>query len=335
MRTARLAIAFCAAMVASAAAAAEPRSLPTGRCINAGNHLETGGEAAWGGRVLDASDFANIRNAGFETVRLPVNWSRHMGSDAQNSVDAQWMAIVQRRVDDALAAGLKVILNSHNFEMVHDHPETGGVALANVWKQVAARFAGYPEDRLWFEIENEPHNRLNNANLWAVLGPSLASIRLTNPTRPVIVGGENWSGTASLETLELPQDPNVWPTFHYYSPFLFTHQGATWVGDPAPPLGRKFPTEADRAELTVELARVERFIARTGKIPFMGENGVIDLVPLAERVSYHRATTEAFRALGIEPCVWAYTNTYPFYDHVTRQWHPGLLEAIGVKVPAK
>lgn len=326
----KLGLALCASMAFTAGALAQPQSLPTGKCINAGNHLETGGEAAWGGKKLDVSDFANIRKAGFETVRLPVNWSQHVADNAANTVDPKWMAIVQSRVDEALASGLKVIVNSHNFKIVHNEPERGSIALANVWKQVAARFADYPKDRLWFEIENEPHNNLNNANLWATLGPALAAIRSTNPTRPVIFGGEKWSGVDSLETLELPDDPNLWPTFHYYSPFMFTHQGATWVGNQVPPLGRKFPIEADKVEWAANLSKIQRFITRTGKVPFMGENGAIDLVPLEERVAFHKATTEAFKPLGIEQCVWAYTNTFPFYDHETRQWHKGLLEAIGI-----
>src|SRR3546814_20509250 len=89
-----------------------------------------------------------------------------------------------------------------------------------------------PEARLLSEISNEPPDKLTNANLLATLAPALAAIRATNPTRAVVIGGENWSGIDSLATLDLPDDPNVYPTFHYYAPFDFTHQGATWV-DPS------------------------------------------------------------------------------------------------------
>src|SRR3546814_12632681 len=67
---------------------------------------------------------------------------------------------------------------------------------------------------------------LTNANLLATLAPALAAIRATNPTRAVVIGGENWTGIDSLATLDLPDDPNAYPTFHYYDTFAFTRQGA-------------------------------------------------------------------------------------------------------------
>jgi endoglucanase len=104
------------------------------------------------------------------------------------------MARVDGLVDAGLASGLKVILNSHNFDPVNEDPAGAAPYLAGVWRQIAAHFAHRPNDRLWFEIENEPNKALKNDNLMATLGPSLAAIRATNPHRAVIIGGENWAG---------------------------------------------------------------------------------------------------------------------------------------------
>lgn len=308
-----------------------PAQLPTGMCINAGNHLETGGDSKWGGKKLEASDFRIIKSAGFETVRIPVNWFKHIDKTASNRIDPDWLVLVEKRVDEALESGLNVILNSHHFEEVYTHPAEGGKILADVWGQIAARLANRPKDRLWFEIENEPHRNLNNGNLIEALGPSLARIRLTNPDRPVIIGGEGYSSVDSLATLELPDDPNLYPTFHYYEPFDFTHQGAGWAGDPPPPLGRVYGEPADVVRLQDDVEKVRRFIARTGKVPFLGENGAYDIIPLEQRVAYHRAVADAFAPVGIRPCVWAYTNTFSFYDSQSGKWNRGMKEAIGLK----
>ena len=325
--------AFAASLLALAAPAqAADKALPVGTCINMGNHLEADRESSWGGKRVEATDFVRIREAGFDTVRVPVRWANKTGEGPDHAIDSVWLARVSEVVDQALAADLNVILNSHNFEALHDDPAANSGKLAAIWRQVAAHFADRSTARLWFEIENEPHGALDNANLLATLSPALAAIRATNPDRPVVIGGENWSGIDSLATLQLPQDPEVYPTFHYYEPFDFTHQGARWAGAPPPPVGRMYGIAADAERLKADLAKVRDYIARTGLTPFMGETGAYDAhTTLAERIEYHRAVREAFASTGIGICAWAYTNTFPFYDHEEGRWLPGLRAAFGLR----
>ena len=326
------AIAIAAALLASTASASTahdiPDPLPIGQCINVGNHLEPESESAWGGEVLDAEDFASIRGAGFDTIRLPVRWSNKTGDAPGYLIDQAWMERVAVVVDMALAEDLNVLLDSHNFEELHADPAANTAKLAEIWRQIGVRFAGYPAERLWFEIENEPHAALTNRNLLATLTPALAAIRESNPDRAVVIGGEWWSGVDSLATLELPDDANVHPTFHYYEPFDFTHQGASWVDD-VPPVGRVYGSEADRQRLFNDALKVVSYMARTGRTPFIGESGAYDAnIPLAQRAEYHRAVTQQFAPLGIDSCMWAYTNTFPFRDRETGEWHRELLDAI-------
>ena len=318
-----------ALLAAPVLAAAEP--LPVGTCINMGNHLEPERESGWGGKRLEAADFVRIRAAGFDTVRIPVRWSNKTRQQPDYAIDPEWLARVTEVVDQALAADLNVILNDHNFEALHEQPQANRDKLAAIWRQVAAHFADRPVGRLWFEIENEPHGALTNDNLVATLTPALAAIRATNPDRPVVIGGSNWSGIDSLATLELPEDPNVHPTFHYYEPFEFPPQGATWAGQVPKARTRDYGTRADAERLATDVAKLEAYIARTGLTPFMGETGSYDGgTSLAERIQYHAAVREAFAPTGIGTCAWAYTNTFPFWDREKGQWLPGLRAAFGL-----
>jgi hypothetical protein len=328
------ALVFFALGTAPAAESAPSQStsaLPVGRCINMGNHLEPPREGDWG-RAIANDDFAIIRKAGFETVRIPVRWSGHMDVSAPYRIDPAFMARVKAVVRMARAAELNVILNDHGFDALHVDPAANRARLAEIWRQVARTFATEPRDKIWFEIANEPHDKLTNANLIETLSPALAAIRETNPDRPVIIGGEFWSGIDSLATLELPSDPHVVPTFHYYDPFAFTHQGATWV-NPVPPIGKSFGSETDRAALAADVAKVRAYVARTGKTPFMGEFGAHTTVPVAQRVLYQATVRMAFDQAGIASCAWAYTNTYPLYDNKQRRWIPGMRAAMGLAEP--
>ncbi|MDG6079254.1 hypothetical protein E3U23_08615 [Erythrobacter litoralis] len=332
-----LAAAFASAIIPLPALAQQPAevtapaTLPVGTCINMGNSLELEDEGMHGTKRIDAADFERIAATGFQTIRLPVRWDTHSSSEAPYTIEPAWLDRVTEVVDMALASGLNVILDSHHFNPIHEDPAGVAPWHGGVWRQVAARFAGYPEDTLWFELENEPHNKFTNDNLLETLAPALAAVRETNPTRPVIYGGGNWSGVDSLATLPLPEDPNAYPTFHYYEPFAFTHQGASWVEPEAPPVGRSYGEAGDAAQLAGDVAKVRAYAERTGKLPFMGETGAYEEhVPLAQRVAYAKAVHEAFAPLGVGICTWAYTNTFPFYDAQKGEWLAGMRGALGL-----
>lgn len=301
-------------------------ALPVGACINMGNHLEPPREGEWGRAIAD-DDFAIIARAGFQTVRIPVRWSAHL--DKEGRIDPKFMERAAHVVGLARKAGLNVILNDHNFEALMRDPAGERERLAGIWRQVARRFAAEPRAHLWFEIANEPHDKLTNANLVETLRPALAAIRESNPDRPVIVGGENWSGIGSLATLQLPDDPHIVPTVHYYDPFEFTHQGAEWV-NPAPPMGRTYGSAADAAQLARDVETMRAYIARTGKTPFIGEFGAIEKIPAAQRVLYMQTVRAGWAGLGVGTCAWAYTNTFPLYDSKRGQWLPGMRAAMGL-----
>ena len=288
-------------------------SLPVGKCVNLGNTFEPPVEAGWGGgRPFEDEDATRIRARGFSTVRLPVRFSAHALETPPYSIDPAFMARIRHVVDTNLAAGLNVILDLHHYDELFEDPAAHRDRLAGLWRQVAAEFRDAPAG-LWFELINEPHADLDRTNLLETLAPALAAVRETNPTRPVIIGGENWSGVDSLATLELPDDPYVVPTFHYYEPFDFTHQGAGWA-DPVPPVtGRDFGSAADRAQLAATLDKVRAYIARTGRVPFVGEYGAYERLSTRHRADYYRTISAAFASIGLQSCAWAYVNTFPLW----------------------
>jgi len=302
-----------------------------GACLNMGNHLEAPNEGDWG-RPIAATDFADIATRGFQTVRLPVRFSNHAGTAPPYAIDSAFMNRVEQVVDSARAAGLRVILDLHHYDdpqgNIFADPAGQGARFTALWRQIAERFRT-KDPMLWFELLNEPHDRLTHANLHAVLDPALREVRATNPTRAVVIGGESWSGINSLATVPLPDDPYLVATFHYYDPFAFTHQGAPWI-TPAMPTGVPFPRGTDAADLAANVQKARDFITRTNRPLFMGEYGAFEGIPLAQRVTWYGTVHDAFAAAGIDGCAWAYTNTMPLRDPATNAWIAPLLDAIGL-----
>ena len=290
--------------------AAQPTTgvaLPLGKCLNLSNMLDAPNEGDWG-RLFEDADAMRIRQRGFASVRVPVRFSAHALAGPPYTIDPAFMARARHVVDALLDQGLNVIVDMHHYEEIFTDPLGQQERFAELWRQVAAEFADAP-DTVWFELINEPHDQLDDTNLAAVLTPALAAVRATNPSRPVVVGGQNYSGVDSLATVQFPDDANLVATFHYYDPFAFTHQGAPWIV-PVQPTGRVFGTAADNAQLEEALRKVRDFMDRTGRVPFIGEYGAYENIPLGERAAYYRTISAAFASIGVQSCAWGYTNTF-------------------------
>ncbi|MCC9601190.1 glycoside hydrolase family 5 protein [Stieleria sp. JC731] len=206
------------------------------RCgVNFGNMLEAPNEGDWGLRANDAW-FKQIKDAGFDHVRLPISWGYHTAQTAPYKIDPALLDRVEHLAKACLDADLKLLINCHHDPNLNQKPVENKARFLAMWKQIAERFRGLPEDRVAFELLNEPHDTLaKSPGLWnGFVVETLKVVRQTNPDRTVVVGPINYNSISSLNTLELPDDPNVSVTVHYYLPFDFTHQGAQWVSPPKP-----------------------------------------------------------------------------------------------------
>ncbi|MBX9782510.1 MAG: glycoside hydrolase family 5 protein [Chitinophagaceae bacterium] len=108
--------------------------------------------------------------------------------------------------------------------------------VAAYWKAMAAYFKKYPADKLFFEVYNEPHASAGGLTTkpktwWQNVQEQLvAAIRSETTDHYIIVGGEGWNNIEGLLLLQPYNHPKLIYNFHFYDPFLFTHQGAAWVG---------------------------------------------------------------------------------------------------------
>ena len=212
-----------------------------GRGINFGNVLDAPSEGEWG-LSLKPEYFEAVAKAGFDSVRIPVRWAPHAGPAPAYTIEPVYFARVDWAIDQAMSRGLAVVLNIHHDEAASSEPEKFIPRAAIFWRQIATRYKDR-SDRLVFELLNEPNGAMTDAKWQASFPTLLAAVRESNPTRAVMVGPGHWNSIDSLANFSVPEaDRNLIVTFHYYSPFQFTHQGATWT-DGSPGLAR---TNLDR-----------------------------------------------------------------------------------------
>lgn len=296
------------------------------RCVNMGNSLEAPAGAPWG-KPINPADFELIRAKGFDTVRIPVRWSDYLGPSPTFSIDAGLMVTVDEAVTAALAADLNVILNMHHNEEIVETPAAAMPAFIAAWEQIADHFKAAPAD-LWFEPLNEPYNNLKGELMQTMQRESVATIRASNPERIIILGGESWSNVTTLDTNIAPPDEKIVYTFHYYDPFDFTHQNASWLGDSMPKKERGWGSDKDRADLTEAADIAANYREQIGRPVFAGEFGANLGIPNDQRTKWAGAVRNEMEARDIPWCLWAYSNTFALYDNDTETWDEDMLTAL-------
>lgn len=298
---------------------------PIAKCMNLGNALEAPSEGEWGYRIR-TQDMIRLRDAGFDTVRVPVKWSAHAESTAPYTVDPAIFQRVDQVATDALAAGLNVIVNVHHYEALMSDPETHELRLEAIWAQLSAHYADWPQG-LMFEFINEPNGDMTTARVDALNARLLAEVRRDNPARWVIVGGAGWGNLEPLLASDPPRDPRVITTFHHYGPFEFTHQGATWTAQDYP-TGVGFGTPEELSDIREIMRQAARFRYDTGLPVFLGEFGAIHNADLDDRAAWTRAMREAAEAESIGWCYWDFATSFKAYSPEEEAWIDPILDAL-------
>jgi len=272
--------------------------------------------------------FKLIREAGFQSVRINLHALQRLDPAAGFKLPESWLRTLDWAVRNALANGLMVVLDLHNYNDVAEDPAAFKPRLLAFWKQVGERYKDTP-DAVLFEVLNEPNGKLTPA-LWKEwLAEALAVIRRTNPTRTVVAGPPFWNGIDHLAELALPEaDRNIIVTVHYYEPFRFTHQGAPWSPETVRFSGVTWGSEAEEKRLRNDFGRVQEW-SRTAKRPILlGEFGAYDKGPMESRARYTNAVARAAESLGWAWAYWQFDSDFIVYDIDRDGWVEPILKAL-------
>lgn len=295
------------------------------RCINMGNALEAEVEGSWG-YTIEEPHFRAIAAAGFDTVRIPIRWDAHTQTSPPYTIDPAFFSRVTDVVTQAQRAGLGVIIDVHHYEALMENVYGETPRFLAIWKQIATYYRTAPAN-VYFEPLNEPIAPMTMQQANALYAKVLPIIRKDNPTRAVILGGDNWNSIDSLDKVVFPNDPYLVATFHDYGPYDFTHQGASWQEN-APPLGRKWGKKSDLQELSDTYGIARRFQKRTGLPVLVGEFGVTDVTNSAERARWLRTRRQSIEHTGMSWCAWDFAGAFKSYDVNSGRWLPGIREAL-------
>lgn len=235
-------------------------------------------------------------------VRVPLLVEERISKQQPYVVDRKYLESVRDMAKLLADSNIGVILDAHDLRSVKYSPELGKKRLAAFWSEASLIWRHLPRN-VEYEVMNEPSTNITASNIVEVIQPSIDAIFKNDSERRIIIGGPNSSNYSSMGSISSLISKSITPTFHFYNPLYFTHQRASWsrkFKNSTPlPLPHDILSKADEA-----IKAAKRIYMLTGKMPVVGEIGVIRHVSRQDRVTYLNSMVAHFREAGIETCVW-------------------------------
>ncbi len=187
---------------------------------------------------ITKADFDSIAAMGFDFIRLAVD-EEQLYDEAMNR-DSSTFALMHNAINWALGNCLNVVVDlhivrSHHFNNENGHPNTlfqdpkEQEKIVNIWKDLQKDLNQYPNDRLAYELMNEPVAPTCEA--WNQLVEKMVNgIRETEKERTIIFGSNRWQIPQTFDSLRVPEnDKYIMLSYHFYEPSLVTHHQAPWT----------------------------------------------------------------------------------------------------------
>ena len=183
-------------------------------------------------------EFAALEEWGFNFARLPLDYRALTTGDDWTNLDEAKLALV----DDALELGrrhgvhVQVALHRIPGYCILDQTEAFPLGTSTVaqeaacrlWSALARRWKGVSNDRLSFNLLNEPTRHVAGENYLPLVRALLRAVREEDAGRFVVVDGND---CASRPVPELFVEPSVGQAFRGYAPHEVTHYGAPSMPD--------------------------------------------------------------------------------------------------------
>ena len=315
---------------------------------NLGNSLDaTGGsgldtETSWSNPKTTQALIDKVKSLGFNTVRVPVSWGKHVSGD-NYTIDSAWLARVKEVVDYCYKNDMYVILNIHHDTKSSEsasgagyYPRSSAYSsseefVKSVWSQMAEYFKDY-DYHLIFETLNEP--RLIGTgyewwfNKWNIPSEVKDAIECINKLNQKAVDtirntGSNNKGRlimcpgydasidgATVSGFKLPTDISgnknrIAISVHAYSPYNF----AMNVGSGS----TSTYTSSIKNELQDLFSTLKSNFRDKGIPVVIGEFGSTDKNNTAERVKWATDYTALAKKNNI-PCVLWDNNAFAVYN---------------------
>jgi len=293
----------------------------------------TGYEQFWDDKTIDYKDVIldidKLYSQGIRDIRLPVAFEYQFENDSKRHFIKDLIKIVKHIKKKDMT--LIVCYFDHTLDKETNYTNVN--TIKSNWKYISKKLKKYSK-YVYYEIVNEPN--LYPIQWDAMVHDIVSTIRKEDPKTKILIGATNYNSIYELSRKKPFPYKNIVYTFHFYEPFIFTHQGANWIGNqtktehiPYPYDSIKMPKMdlkavgtageinykdykdmANKIALGHKIDIVSRWAKEHHVEVWCTEFGTIKSIAPAYRYQYFKDVLEVFKTRQIPCYLWEYKGNF-------------------------
>lgn len=183
-------------------------------------------------------DFATLK--GIKDIRLPISFNLYLNS--KGKLKKRFKKELRKIVKYAQKRKVTLIVCNFNHQLNQNNYQKEGRELAKNWGQLIKCIKKY--NNVYYELLNEPNLYPNE--WWNIASTTVAKILKVKPDAKILLGATNYNSIYELSRLKPLPQKNITYVFHFYEPFIFTHQGAPWINKQNTTVQIPYPYHVDK-----------------------------------------------------------------------------------------
>lgn len=292
---------------------------------------------------ITENDIYRIASMGVDHIRLPVDYMLIETADGK-TIESGY-DYIDRCVKWCKNNKLNIILDLHNTAGYSFNDadncrsffknELLQKRFLSLWDKLSERYGKY--SFIAFDLLNEIVDSSVNEEWNALAAQAIKRIRQHTQTAWILIGGTCYNSINTVKNIIPPPDERIVYSFHFYEPYIFTHQGAYWEKTMPKDFRISYPLTAEEymdisksklnnkfsgifknmnssttgVDMLSSLFEEAIAVAECRNIPlYCGEYGVINLADAKSALAWHKDINAVFEKYDISRALWSYKDMY-------------------------
>lgn len=293
----------------------------------------TGLERYWEHKKWDEKetikDIDELYNKGIRAIRLPVAFEHQFTQQSKR----RFLKCLVKVIKHVQKKDMTLIICYFDHTLNKETNFSNLNTIKENWEYISKKLRKY-SNCVYYELVNEPN--LYPIQWDAMVQTLVPAIRKKDKKTKILIGATNYNSIYELSRKKPFPFNNLIYSFHFYEPFLFTHQGADWIGNQSKTTNIPYPYDsikmpsmhldalgtageinykdykhmANKISLGHKIDIVVQWAKQHQVELWCTEFGTINTIPQKYRNTYFKDMLAVFKEKNIRCYVWEYKGNF-------------------------